>query len=40
MKYNEILIDGSFKHTRRICEVLGLKYLPSLDIIDIEEWAD
>lgn len=33
LRYNEVLIEGSFKHTRNICELLGLKYLGSLEVI-------
>jgi hypothetical protein len=39
-KYNEVLIEGSFKHCRRICELLGLRFLASLELIEIDEWAD
>lgn len=33
-------MEGSFKHTRRICELLGLKFVGSLEVIEVEEWAD
>lgn len=36
LKYNEVLIEGSFKHCRRICELLGLRFLASLELIEID----
>lgn len=38
-RYNEVLIEGSFKFCRRICELLGLKFLPSLELMLVEDWA-
>lgn len=38
-RYNEVLIEGSFKYCRRICELLGLKFLASLELMLVEDWA-
>jgi hypothetical protein len=32
-------MEGNFKNCRRICELLGLKFIASLELILIEDWA-
>lgn len=38
-RYNEVLVEGSFKYCRRVCELLGLKFLGSLELMLVEDWA-
>jgi hypothetical protein len=33
LRYTEVLMEGSFKHTQRICELVGLKFVGSLEVV-------
>ena len=39
-KYNEVLVDGSYKYFRKVVTLLGLKADHSrMETINIEDWA-
>lgn len=35
----KVLIDGSYKHFKKICASLQLTYNRNMDVIDIQAWA-